>query len=535
MESTKKIARSTLAIILFSLIGKILGFYREALRAAKFGATSEMDAFVASQSATTVISALITAAIATTFIPSLQKAERDLGHDEKLNFTNNMLFIVSLVSIGVVILGIIFAPFLASLVTPKDKLSPEMLHLVTKLIRVTIPVIIFSSIAGVFTGYLQYEGRFAAAGAIAIPLNLVFIFYLLFLSHKGGIVGLSIASVLGVLAQILFLMPDTFRTGFKFKPALNFSDKYVKEAAILALPILVSTAINDVNIIVNKRLAMGMEVGSTTIIDYANKMNVMVLGVFITAITAIIFPAMSRAFGSGNMIQGKRVMSASVKTVLFLTVPATVGMFILARPIVDIAFFYGKFTQQNAIDTTATLRFYTLALISISLSNVLNRVYYSISDTKTPFYIGLINVLINVGLNVMVAHKFGTRGLACSVSIATTISVLVSFVLLRKKIGHFGAKTYIKALIKTLMASFVMALVALLYYPIEGLVLANVSSVASTKILKLIILLIVTGLAATVYGICLYKLGVREIRDVVKIVKRKMNNRKAEKLTSKEN
>ena len=156
-------------------------------------------------------------------------------------------------------------------------------------------------------------------------------------------------------------MPDTFRTGFKFKPALNFSDKYVKEAAILALPILVSTAINDVNIIVNKRLAMGMEVGSTTIIDYANKMNVMVLGVFITAITAIIFPAMSRAFGSGNMIQGKRVMSASVKTVLFLTVPATVGMFILARPIVDIAFFYGKFTQQNAIDTTATLRFYTLA------------------------------------------------------------------------------------------------------------------------------------------------------------------------------
>ncbi len=526
METTKKIAKSTLAIVVFSLMGKLFGFYREILRAAKFGATAHMDAFVASQSATTVVSMLITTAIATTFIPSLQKAERDLGHDEKLKFTNNMLFLVILISSAVVALGMFFSPYLAALVTPEDKLTPEMLALVSKLIRVGIPVIIFSSMVGVFTGFLQYEGRFAAAGAVAIPLNIVYIIYLTFFTKQGGIVGFSVASVLGVVAQVFFLLPDSFKAGYRFMPVLNFKDKYVKEAMILAVPMLVSTAINDVNIIVNKRLAMGMEVGSASVIDYANKMNVMVLGVFITAITAIIFPAMSRAFGTGNLVQGKRVMNASVKTVLFLTVPATVGMIILARPIVDIAFLHGKFTSQNAIDTTATLRFYSLALISISLSNVLNRVYYSISDTKTPFYIGLVNVLINIGLNISVSHKFGTRGLAASVSIATTIAVIASFTLLRKKIGHFGARSYIKALIKTLLASLAMSLIAVLYYPLEGLLLPIMTSMASTKILKLTVLLFVVSIAAAVYGISLYKLGVREIRDLTKIVKRKINSKR---------
>ncbi|WP_138159583.1 murein biosynthesis integral membrane protein MurJ [Peptoniphilus catoniae] len=529
METTKKIARSTLAIVIFSLIGKLLGLYREILRAARFGATAEMDAYVASQSATSIISMLITAAIATTFIPALQKAERDLGHEEKLKFTNNMLFIVILISTLVVGLGMFFSEYLAALVAPKNKLTPEMLDLIAKLIKVGLPVIIFSAMAGVFTGFLQYEGRFAAAGAIAIPLNITYIIYLNFFSEKGGIVGLSIVSVLAVVTQVIFLLPDSFKAGFKFMPVINFKDSYVKEAMVLALPILLSTAINDINIIVNKRLAMGMEVSSTSVIDYASKMNIMVLGVFITAITAIIFPAMSRAFGTGNIIQGKRVMNASVKTVLFLTVPATIGMLILAEPIVDIAFFHGRFTAQNAIDTTATLRFYSIALISMSLSNVLNRVYYSISDTKTPFYIGLINVLINVGLNLSVAHRFGTRGLAASVSIATTIAVLASFVLLRKKIGHFGARSYIKALIKTLMASVAMGLVAFCYYPLEILLLGFLSSYLPGKVIKLLILILVVSLAMIVYIVCMYLLGVREIRDVIRILRRKINNKKEAK------
>ncbi|EGY77361.1 murein biosynthesis integral membrane protein MurJ [Peptoniphilus indolicus] len=520
MENTKKLAKSTLAIIVFSLVGKLMGFVRESLQAGVFGATNEMDAFIAAQSATAIVSALVTTAIATTFIPALTKAENELGENQRNYFTNNLLTLATIFSIVVAILGYLFAPQLAVLFTTKTK--PEVYLLVIKLIRLGIPVVVFSAVVGVFTGFLQYNNRFAAAGAINIPLNLCYIFFLLFMTNMGGIYGLTIVSVIGVLAQIIFLLPDSIRQGYRPKPVLNLKDKYVMEALALAVPVLMSSAVNDINVIVNRKLAANMVEGSVSILNYANKMNLMILGIFIAAITSIIFPTMSRAFSSDNKIQGKRVMNASVKLVLFLTIPATVGMIVLARPIVDVAFLHGVFTKQNAIDTTATLRFYTLALISMSVSMVLNRVYYSIADTKTPFVVGLINVVINVVLNLLVAHRFGTRGLAASVSIATTVAVLISFILLRRKIGNLGTKSYIRALIKTTLSATLMGLFALIYFPIESILINPNMSNATSTIVKLVILLIVVAIAALIYGISMYALGVREIRDVVNIIKKKL-------------
>ncbi|WP_455257115.1 murein biosynthesis integral membrane protein MurJ [Peptoniphilus asaccharolyticus] len=520
MENTKKLAKSTLAIIIFSLIGKLMGFVRESLQAGVFGATNEMDAFIAAQSATAIVSALITTAIATTFIPALTKAENELGEEQRNHFTNNLLILATIFSIVVAILGYVFAPQLAVLFTTKTK--PEVYALVIKLIRLGIPVVIFSAIVGVFTGFLQYNNRFAAAGAIAIPLNLCYIFFLLFMSNFGGIYGLTIVSVIGVLAQIIFLLPDSFKQGYRPKAVFNLKDKYVMEALVLAVPVLMSTAVNDVNVIVNRKLAATMVEGSVSILNYANKMNLMILGIFITAITSIIFPTMSRAFSSDNTLQGKRVMNASVKLVLFLTIPATIGMIVLARPIVDIAFLHGAFTKQNAIDTTATLRFYTLALISMSVSMVINRVYYSIADTKTPFIVGLVNVVINIALNLLVAHRFGTRGLAASVSIATTTAVLISFVLLKRKIGNLGTKSYIRALIKTTISATLMGLFAIVYYPIEALLVNPSMSNGTATIVKLVILLVVVAIAALIYGVSMYLLGVREVRDVVNIIEKKI-------------
>ena len=319
------------------------------------------------------------------------------------------------------------------------------------------------------------------------------------------------------------------KIGYRPKLVADFKDEYVQNAIMLALPVFVSVSVNDINIIVNRRLASTMGEGAASILYYSNKLNTMIIGIFITAITAIVFPILTRTLGSGDMVRGKKVMNASVKTVLFITVPATVGLIILARPIIEIAFVRGSFTAANGIAATSTLRCYSLSLISISVINVLNRIYYSIGDTKTPFYVGVTNVVINVGLNLLVARHFGTNGLAASVSIATTIAVFISFILLRKKLGNLGIKSYIKALIKTIMASLVMGLIVLSYFPYEKLIMSLTSGGFQT-LLRLIFLMIVVFIAATVYVFCLYKLGVREVRDVVNIVRDKLERRKLKSL-----
>ncbi len=526
-NSAKKIARSTFAIVFFALIGKILGLYREIKIASIFGSGIEKDAFTLSQSATAIISALITAAIATTFIPGLQRMEMELGEGHKLKYTNNMLSTVTIISGLVTLIGIVFAKYVSMLTA---FLAPEeTFNLTVILTRVGMPVMIFSAIVGVFTGFLQYQGRFAAAGAIAIPLNIVYIVYLeIFANHK-GVIGLTVAGVLGILAQIIFLLPDAIKEGYRPQLVVNFRDKYVKEALILSIPVLISTSINDLNVIVNRTIAGGLGKGAPSNLDYANKLNLMILGIFITAITAIIFPILSREFGSGNMIHGKRVMNAGIKTVLFITVPATVGLIILARPFVDIVYLRGRFTLEDAREVTSTLRCYTIALISISVSNVLNRVYYSLHDTKTPFVIGAINVVVNVLLNLLVAHKFGIQGLASSVSIATTIAVFISFVLLKKKIGNLGTKSYVRALIKTIMASFVLGIICLAYFPLEAPVVAVLGGILGARIAKLFLLLALVVLAMIAYAGTLYILGVREIKDLVKIAKLRMAERKNKK------
>lgn len=389
-----RIAKSTLAITGFLLLGKVFGFFRESLTAYVFGAGTEMDAFSLAQAATAMIASFVTQAIATTYIPSAQKAESDHGPSRKNYFTNNLLMVTSLVSFVLIILGILFPNQIALL--SASQADPETYAIVVKLIQVGMPVVLFSSWVGVMEGYLQHGGKFAATGAIAIPLNLTYIVYLLLFSHHVGIIGLTIASVLGILAQFLFLLPNAMKIGYRPRLVADFKDKYVREAIVLALPVFVSVSVNDINTIVNRNLASGMGQGAASILYYSNKMNTMIIGIFITAITAIVFPILTRTLGSGDMKLGKKVMNASVKTVLFITVPATVGLIILARPIIEIAFVRGSFTPANGIAATSTLRCYSLSLISISVINVLNRIYYSIGDTKTPFYVGVTNVAINV-------------------------------------------------------------------------------------------------------------------------------------------
>lgn len=518
-----RIAKSTVAIITFLLIGKVFGFFRESLTASVFGAGKEMDAFSLAQAATAMIAGFVTQAIATTYIPSAQKAELDHGPSRKNYFTNNLLMVVSLVSFVLIILGIVFPNQIALLTA--SQADPETYAIVVKLIQVGMPVVLFSSWVGVMEGYLQHGGKFAATGAIAIPLNLTYIIYLALFSRHVGIMGLTIASVLGILAQFLFLLPNAMKIGYRPKFVADFKDQYVREAIVLAIPVFVSVSVNDINTIVNRNLASGMGEGAASILYYSNKMNTMIIGIFITAITAIVFPILTKTLGSGDMKLGKKVMNASIKTVIFITVPATVGLIILARPIIEIAFVRGYFTPADGVAATSTLRCYSLSLISISVINVLNRIYYSIEDTKTPFYVGVTNVAINVGLNLLVARHYGTNGLAASVSIATTLALFISFILLKRKIGNLGTKSYIKASIKTFMASLAMGLVTLSYFPYEKLIMSFTSGRIQT-LLRLILLMLIVFIAACVYVLCLYHLGVREVRDISKIVKDKIENRK---------
>lgn len=512
MNNKNKLLSSTIYIIIFSLIGKILGFLRESLIAAQFGATMELDVFQLSQTAIAMVSSVITASIATTFIPVLQKVENVKGENSKKIFTNNMISIVSILSIFLMVTVYFSAPQITMLFTFNHTYNG--FDLMQTLLILSIPTILFSALAGIFTGYLQYNGKFAIVGAIAIPANILNILYLIYSSNNSSIRGLTVISTVSVLIQFIFLLPSAFRSGYRIIPVCDFRDKYVKQAVILSAPVFISSSVDNINQIVNRAIALKMGEGSVVILNCANKMNTMIIGIFIMAITAVIFPVMSRSFGSNDIRKGKRVMNASINLVLLLTIPATIGLFILAKPIIDIAFLHGKFTEQNAMLTTSTLRFYSISLISLSIIAVLNRVYYSLSDTKTPFIVGVINVILNISINILFAHRYGTKGLAAALSFSTTIAAIILFIVLRIKIGSLGTKSYIRTFIKSSIASSFMGLFASVYYLMEYFIKFD-----TTKI-KFITLIVIIFVSSLIYFTILYMLKVKEAKEFIYYIKK---------------
>lgn len=516
MDHAKHLARSTAALVLFALVGKIMGFGRESLIAYHFGTGMEKAAWTVAQSSTGLMSALITEAIATTFIPQLQKLELQEGVGAKNRYTSNMLFLTMAIAAVMASLGIGLAPAIAELTG--GGLKPETFALTVRLIRLSMPLIIFAAAVGVLTGFNQSHNFFIRAGAVNVPLNLVYILYLVLFAKHLGIYGVAFSAVLGVVAQMLFLIPDARRAGFRLVPTFNPRDTYAKEAIFLALPVLVSVSVNNVNTIVNRYLASSIGNAAVSRLDYANKLNLLIIGIFIAAITAVIFPPMSRAFAEKNTLFGKQIMNGAVKTVLLITVPSTIGMIVLARPIVELAFQRGAFHAEDTLITAEVLRCYAFVLIGLSLNNVLNRVFYSLQDTKTPFTIGLINVGINVTLNFLVVGIFGIRGLAASVSFSTTVACLLRFFMLHKKLGRLGLASYMRALVKTLIAGLAMgAFVYVSFFPLEALLAAHLAG-HLLVLGKLALLLLVVACAAFLYGAILYLLGMREVRDLIAYV-----------------
>lgn len=507
MDKSNKPAKSALIIIIFTLGSKFLGFIRETLIASKFGSGIETDTFFVAIAATGLITGLISNAISTTFIPIMSEVESIEGRQGKIYHTNNIINIIIFISMILTILAWLLSPIIIRL-TAKG-FEGEQFRLAVTLTRVGLPMILFSGVIGTLTGFLHSEQRHLSSAATGFPFNFVYILFLLFLSSTFGIKGLMVAAVIAVMSQLLIQIPEARMAGFRYKFVFDIKDKYIRKVLYLSVPVLIGVAINDLNIIVDRTLASDLIAGSISALNYANKLNGLILGVFVSAITTVIFPLLAKESNNDNISGMKKIMGYGVNLILIITIPASVGLVVLATPIVQVAFERGAFTHNDTIMTSSALVFYSLGLVASSLRLLITRVYYSLQDTKTPMINGAISVGLNVVLNLILVQFMAHAGLAFATSIANTAATLSMFYGLRIKIGSLGTKEYITTLIKVGLASTVMGIVA--YSTYNGLY----KFLGVLKLYNLIALLVAVGLAIIVYVVLCYVFKVEVVRDII--------------------
>lgn len=510
MLNSKRAAKSVLIIIIFTVASKLLGFAREALIAAKFGSGAQTDTYFIAFTAVGLFTAIIPAVLNTTMIPILSQIEANRGTEAKKTHTNNVLNIVLVLSLALILLLWILAPVVVRLLAAG--FSGDQFTTAVLLMRIGLPSLIFVSIVGVFRGHLQSDHMFTETGASQVPFNISYIVFLIFLAEKFGLRGLMVASVLAVASQIIIQVPGMKKTGYKYKYIFNIKDKYIKKMALLVPPIFVSVSVSQVNVIIDRSLASTLVDGSISALNYANTINGIVGSIFISAIITVIFPILSEEVTKENFQGLKRLMVSGINVILLITIPATIGIIILAQPIVRIAFQRGFFDPVATYMTAGALIFYTLGLVGSSVASLLYNVYFSFQDTKTPMRVGFIGVAINIVFNLILIGPMAHKGLALATSISAVTSSLMLLYLLRKKLGPFGFFRSLKCGLKSLIASAIMGvLVYFLYGWLSGL--------TSGATLPLFGMLVTTALAgAVIYLAIVYLLKVDELSWIIGII-----------------
>ena len=493
MMNTQKVAKSAAMIAIFTLISKFLGFLREVLIAYTYGSGYETDTYFLAMTATVIIMTTIGAALNTTLVPIFTEIDQKSGKEGKLKFLNNILNVVFLISLILAILGFLLSPNIIKILA--RGFEGEQFDLAVKLNRIGLPIVIFLGFTYVFSGYLHSSEIFGPPAIMGLPYNLIFIIFLLFFAKKDHIEGLMLASVMASSTQFLIQVPAIRHQGYRYSLDVDVEDPYLKKTLLLVLPVMIGSAVQQINIIIDKTLASNLVDGSISALTYASRINDLIIAVFVMAITTVVFPMLARAFNNENYSQVGKIMGLGINIILIITVPATIGMLLLAEPIIKIFFERGAFTEIATLMTSQALIFYSLGLVASSLRMLLNRVYYSFQDTRSPMINGITAVAANISLNLILIEPMGHAGLALATSISTTFATLLLFINLRKRLGKIGLKRYLICFFKTLFASIVMGLfVYLIYFKLTPLL-------PSVWIVELLMLLLSVAVGVFIYVI----------------------------------
>jgi putative peptidoglycan lipid II flippase len=511
-QTTKTLMIVTL-IVLFS---ETMGFLRDVLIAGRYGTGILSDTYFAVAGITILLFNLIVNSVITTVIPILSHVEAEHGKRQKIIYTGKILTLIGLTTLVMAVLAEIFAPLLIRLIA--TGFGTAQFNLAVRLLRIGIPGIIFSGMVGVLSGFLQSEGKYYASSATRIIFNLTCILYLLFFSTRFGISGLMAAAVTGSLMQFLILGKDLRLTGFNYRLSYKTKticrnireDLYLKRVIKLSLPVFLGVAIYDLNTMLDRAFASFLTVGNISQLTYANKIETLVISIFITGLMTVAYPEISQKVADQDLAGFKTVFRRTLNLSIVITLPAAAGLIILGQPVVQILYQRGEFSGQATEITARVLAMYAVGLLGKSIREVTVRTFYALEKNKTVLVNSGITLLLNLLLNFSVIRFARVELLALMTSAAILITTLILLIQLRHKTGELGLKNVLLCSIKSLFATIIMALLTCFTYQT---LLGMINSESNFQVFLILALTII--IAVIVYVVLIYLFKVKEVREII--------------------
>lgn len=475
---SQSIAKRSAVMSSITIVSRILGYARVAVMAYALGATAQVifagnkvgigDSYNLSNIIPNIVFDLLVGGILySLFVPLIVEKLTEGDDDEVWHVASSMMNLTAIFAIFVSILGFIFAGPVTRLMTGSRSASEATLAI--WFFRFFTWQIFFYGLCAVFTGILNAYRHFVAPMVAPLANNVIVIatgFAFVYLAPKNftlALIVLAVGTTLGVIAMAMVQLPVLLKIGMRYKPVLDLRHPSIRKLARLAVPILLYSTMGQIGLLVVNRIAWSYN-GGVTGFQYSWQFFQLPFGIFAVSIITAIFPELSEQYASGDLDSFKRTISLGMRSLGIIMIPISVLMTAFSRPIIKVALEYGRFDATATSITASMLFYFGFGIYFFSIYMLIIRAFYAMQDTKTPMKIMAIGVPVNIALTVLLAGPMGVAGIALAQTLSFIFSTLVSFYLLRMRVGPLGIKRIALSTAKFAAASVPLGLISLYTY-----------------------------------------------------------------------
>ncbi len=449
------------------MTSRVLGLVRDQVMAYLFGAGNAVDAYnVAFRIPNLVRDLFAEGAMSAAFVPTFTRAITRDGHEAGWRLARNVITTLLLATgIFVLVAGVFTRPLVTAFAEDYSKV-PGKLELTVQLTRIMLPFLVSVAVAAVFMGMLNSLNRFFIpalspamfnVGSIVCAVALVPVMPRLGLPP---IAAMAFGVLIGGVGQLAIQWPSLRREGFRYRPVLDLRDAGLRQVLILMGPGTIGLAATQFNVFVNTVLATSEGTGAVSWLNYAFRLMYLPLGIFGVSIATASMPAIARHAAREDLPGMRHEVANGLAMMLMLNVPATVGLIVLARPIVAMLFERGAFGTRDTNATAAALTCYAIGLVGYSAVKMASPTFYALHESRKPVMVSAASVLLNAALNVALVHRFGYLGLAVGTSFTAILNSSVLLEMLRRRLGGLEGDRLLGVLLRTLAASAAMGVAA---------------------------------------------------------------------------
>ena len=512
MSEHRTVLRSTSTISTLTFLSRIFGYIRDSRIAYLLGTGDIADAYtIASRIPNLMRRLVVEGAMSAAVIPIFSEYFAAGKRKEAWEFANTLLSVAIVFLTVMTVLGILLSPWIAPLFAYGFKVTPGKIETTVLLNRIMFSYIGLISISALAMGVLNSFNRFAASAFTPVMLNLSII-AMSFLSgyFSSPAVALAVGVVIGGVLQVAVQIPSLIDSGWRFRWIWNLAHPGVRRVGALLAPRIFSIGIVHVDVLVGTQFAAAMAVGSISSITFADRVMELVLGGYVIALSTAILPLLSRQAVERRIDELRASVNFAIRLVLFVTLPASVGLVLLRKPIVQVLFERGSFTAKSTELTAWALMFFAFGLSGFAMVKIIVQAFYALKDTRTPVTVGAISLGLNIILNFVFFHPLRNGGPALATSLSAVFDTVALTTLFRWRYGAMGMRTVGRSGLKFGAAAAVMGGVTFWMIHIPGFYAGSASQRAGA----LAVTILISGI--TYFGTA-FILQVREIDEVWKI------------------